>query len=96
MRAQFGLPDDREPEPELDETNIDAVRVFQLCHDQVVVTAFGQIVGMRNEAIVSAMDVLGIRGTLERERTLIKVKALARALYGKKQKEEDECYDDDD
>lgn len=44
-------------------------------------TAFGAIVGIRNEAIIATMDLLGIAGGIERERTLVKVKALANALF---------------
>jgi hypothetical protein len=67
---------------------MDAVKVFQLCYDQIITTGFGQIVGMRNEAIVATMDLLGITGAIERERTLIKVKALTRALFIKEEHDE--------
>jgi hypothetical protein len=54
------------------------MEVFNLCRNQLIVSAMGDIVGIRLEAIKTAMDILGVEDQLT---TLEKVLIFSEILY---------------
>ena len=66
--------------PHLFFENYEAIAVYKLCRSQVLVAPMGEILGLRMEAVKTAMDLLGVENQIE---CLDKVLAFSDVVFKK-------------